>query len=218
MRPLGLWGLAAAAVALGVGPALAQRRNTEGQTNATLLLNRPSIQKELKLSDDQVQRVKAVLKKRQTIRDEVKDLDGDERAKKLEELGKRNDDLVAEILTPGQNRRLRQVFLQQQGIIAFSRPEVVKELGLTEEQQKKINDIEKEAVAHIMTLRQPGGGEEAMMKIGEVNKAIVAKAVNVLTDSQKARWKAMTGEPFKGELPLAMPGGPPGGRRRGPGG
>jgi hypothetical protein len=181
--------------------------------NAIMFLTQPSVQKDLKMTEEQIAKVKKAIKSRQAVREELKDLDPDARAKKLEEITKANDKLAAEILTADQAKRLRQIYLQQQGVNAFTKPEVAKELKLTDEQKKKLEDLQAKAGAQIQALRRPGGGEEAMKKIGELTKGINEDAMKILTAEQKTKWKELTGEPFKGELRLAMPGDRPARRR-----
>jgi len=204
-------------VVLAASLALAQERRPPGagEMNAVLLLNQPSVQKDLKMTEEQVAKVKKVVKSRQAIRAELKDLDPDARMKRLDEIKKENDTLAAKILNADQTKRLRQIYLQQQGVNAFTKPEVARELNLNDDQKKKLEELGKKGMAQIQALRQPGAGEEAMKKIGELTKGLNEEAQKLLTDGQKAKWKQLTGEPFKGGLPLAMPGDRPG-RRPGP--
>jgi hypothetical protein len=208
MRQLREWVLVAVMVALAPSPALAQGRRPPGggQLNAIMLLSQPSVQKDLKMTEEQVAKVKKALKSRQAVREELKDLDPEARAKRLAEITKENDKLAAEILNADQTKRLRQIYLQQQGVNALTQPEIANELKLTDEQKKKLQDVQKKAAAQVQALRRPGAGEEAMEKIGELTKAFNEEAQKILTDEQKAKWKQLTGEPFKGQLRLAMPG------------
>src|SRR5207244_922865 len=94
------------------------------------------------------------------------------------------DKALAEILQPEQGRRLRQILLQRQGTQAFSDPQVAGELGLSAEQADRIRGLPDDK-----------------------------RRLELLTEEQQARWQAMLGEPFKGEIHLGPPSGPP----RGPG-
>ena len=132
--------------ALLAGPALAQRGQGRGGFGGGggfggpgFLLMNPSVQKELKLSDDQV---KKITETTESIRDKHRDefealgkLEGDERREKSDELRKKVSDetqkALAEILKPEQSKRLKEIQLQQEGARAFNDPEVQKALNLT---------------------------------------------------------------------------------------
>src|SRR5262245_52085465 len=58
--------------------------------------------------------------------------------KKTEESGKKADEQLARILEPKQLARLDQLQIQREGVGALNRPEIVKKLALTEEQQTKV--------------------------------------------------------------------------------
>lgn len=220
MRRFGLFVVAAAVIALAASPALAQRQRPGGGgapgmgavSNLTLLQNK-SVQDELKLSDDQVAKVKDAAQKQAAARPSLQGLQGEERAAKMRELSKEGDKLVADILKPEQTKRLKQIRLQQQGATALASPEVSKELNFTEEQKTKLKELQADARKQMQGLFQGGNREEAMKKVTEINKSTNEKAMAMLTPEQKAKWKDMTGEPFKGEIRLV----PPGGRRPGGG-
>ena len=65
--------------------------------------------------------------------------------KKFEEAGKGIDEKVAGILDAKQAERLHQLQLQREGAMALTRPEVIKKLDLSEEQQAKIKKIQEDA-------------------------------------------------------------------------
>jgi Spy/CpxP family protein refolding chaperone len=211
---------AAAIAALAVSPALAQRPRPGAGSGAGIsgltLLGNKSVQEELKLTDDQVKKVTDLAKKQGTARQALRELEGEERAKKMQEMAKEGDKMVAEILKPEQAKRLKQIQLQQQGSQAFNNPEVAKELKFTDEQKSKLREIQQDAEKQRAALRQPGGGgdrTEAFKKMSEINKATTEKAMALLTPEQQATWKTLAGEPFKGEIRLFQGGGGrPGGR------
>jgi Spy/CpxP family protein refolding chaperone len=203
--------LASVVLALVCTPGLAQRRPPGGQGNPLMLLGQKSVQKELKLTDEQIEKASQFLKSRAAARQDLQELEGEAREKKVKEMAKENEKFLADTLKPEQAKRLKQLVLQQYNVQAFSQPDVVKELKLTAEQQQKFKDLDKEHQAHMLALRRPGGGgEEAMKKIGEVNKELAEKAQKLLTPEQQAKWKEMIGEPFKGELRMNRPGDRPG--------
>lgn len=133
-------------------------------------LRNPAVQKELKLSDEQL--------------------------KKLQELLQKS---VADTLTPEQAKRLRQIQLQQLGPDAFNDPEVDKALSLNDEQKQKVRGIREEAGKQMREIFQNAGGnrEEAMKKMSAVRKDLSDKIAAVLSDDQKKVWKELLGVPFE---------------------
>ena len=219
------------------GPALAQRGQGRGGRGGfgggpdTLALN-PSVQKELNLSEDQIQKIKDVT---QSIRDKHKDesdavrnLQGDERREKGQELRKKISDetnqALAGILKPEQSKRLKEITLQQRGPQAFNDPETQKALNLTDDQKDKIKTINEDSAKDMRELfpqggrRGAGGGgggavdpaafKERMTKVAAIRKETMDKVTSVLTEDQKKTWKEMTGQPFEVKYEA-----PTGGRR-----
>jgi len=154
------------------------------------LLAQKSVQEELKLTPDQVDKVTEAQRKQQGARQGLADLSPEERTKKMQEMAKENDKLVADLLKPDQSKRLKQIQLQQQGAMAF-----------TAEQKQKLKDIQDMVTKERAALRQGGGDrQEAAKKIADLTKKTNTEAMALLTEDQKAKWKEMTGEPFKGEI------------------
>jgi hypothetical protein len=180
--------------------------------SSLVLLGNESVQKDLKLSDDQVKEVKDAVKKATEARQGLQDLDREERTKKIQEITKESDKAVAKILKKDQAKRLKQIALQVQGARAFADAAVAKELKLTDDQKKKLRAIQTEAQTALRDARQDAGGDrEALQKkIREINKDTFDKAMKELTDDQKTTWKKMTGKKFEGTITFGG-----GGRRRG---
>jgi hypothetical protein len=192
--------------AVSPGPAQESLPPRVEQLNAIILLPQPAVQKDLKMTEEQIQQAKKSLTSRLTVREQLKDLDRDARAKRLEELKQENDKRAAAILTTAQIKRLRQIYLQQQGMNALTKPEVAREMKFTDEQRKQIETLQTQAGAEIQALRGPTSTEETMKKISALTRSFHDEAMKLLTDVQKAKWKELTGKPFKGELRLTMPG------------
>jgi hypothetical protein len=177
------------------------------------LLTNESVQKELKLDEGQIAKVKDAVKvvseKHQEDTAKLRDLQGEERRTKQRELTREiNADTlkaVGDILKPDQLKRLEQIQLQAAGAIAFSRAEVQTALKLTDEQKEKIKSITDEAAKAMQGLRGGGqGGGKRGKQGGQGNpqrtalqKETMEKIMAVLTDAQKSTWKDMTGEPFQ---------------------
>jgi Spy/CpxP family protein refolding chaperone len=97
---------------------------------------------------------------------------------------------------------------------AATMPRVQESLNLTDEQRTKLRTIQEEQQEAIREVFQNAGGDFAAVrtKMAELRKKESEKAMAVLTDSQKAAWKDLTGEPF--EVRFEPGQGPGGGFRR----
>jgi len=187
-----------------------------------MLLSNESVQKELKLSEEQIQKVKDTNEK---IRDKHKDelaalrkLDAQERREKGQELfktiGEETDKAMAEILKPEQAKRLKQISLQTMGSQAFNDEEVQKGLNLTDDQKDKIKTLNEDLGSEIGSIfkNAQGNFQEAGKKAATLRKETLEKVLALLTDDQKKSWKEMTGEPFEVKFEFGGRGGF-GGRR-----
>lgn len=161
------------------------------------------VQKELKLNEDQLFKVREVMHDvRQRHRGELEHIKlplqepsakGRDIFKKISEETRQGLDAV---LRPEQLKRLDQIHVQLAGIQAFSDPRVEKALRLTEEQKRQIRTIRGEASRGFSSSPR-GNLTEILKKATVLRKELVQKAVAVLTPSQRQAWKELTGEPFE---------------------
>jgi Spy/CpxP family protein refolding chaperone len=180
-------------------------RGFPGGGGVAALLANPDVAKELKLTEDQVTKVKEVGQKvREKFKDsfgQLKDTPQEERQKKFQEIAKGMADetnkALSGVLNSDQTKRLKQLELQMQGSRAFSDADVQKSLGLTDEQKEKIKTISDDAGKAMRELFQGGNFQEAAQKMQTLRKDTMEKVTAVLTDAQKKSWKDMTGEPFE---------------------
>jgi serine/threonine protein kinase len=116
---------------------------------------------------------------------------------RLLEAARRCEKTIAEVLDGRQRARLRQIALQVQGTFAFRDPEVIDALGLSAAQRQKARQAEAEAMAGFFAGPQPGRpmGQEPPERFVQ---APVERLVALLSDEQKRKWRALTGEPFAG--------------------
>jgi hypothetical protein len=143
------------------------------------------------------------------------------------EEGKKMDEAIKKILSPGQFKRYHQIDLQVDGPRAFMRPEVGEALGLTDDQRDQIEEMMQNSRPPQGGPGQGGPGGQGGRQGGpggpggDMNKFaddLMKKILGVLTESQRSKYKEMTGSPFKLERPQGGPGqGGPGGPG-GPGG
>jgi Spy/CpxP family protein refolding chaperone len=219
MRTLGKIVLVVGVAALAI-PALAQRGPFGGGMGGGgigFLATNKSVQKELKLTDDQVKKIDAAIKeindKHQDDRAKIRELDQSERFEKMQELNKTiSEEQTKElkgILDEKQMKRLKQIQLQQRGPMAFNDEAVQKDLKITDDQKDKIKTINEDAMAEMreagQNAFQPDATDEEKKaafkklreKMTEINKETMKKVEGVLTDEQKKAWKEMVGEKFE---------------------
>jgi Spy/CpxP family protein refolding chaperone len=195
--------LAAAVVALVASPALAQRRGGGrfGMSGISLL-SQKSVQDELKLTEDQVKKVAEANEKRRAAFQEIRNLQGEERTQKLQELAKEGAKTIAGILNEEQAKRFKQISLQVRGVLAVADPAMAGELKITDDQKAKLTHLLDQAGKDLQKIREEAGDnrDEARKKSAEYRKDLNEKVMQALTDEQKTKWKEMTGKPFKGEI------------------
>jgi hypothetical protein len=201
MRGAMKWTLAVC-LALGlVGVAVAQRGMMGMGGNLGFLAMNPGVQKELKVTDEQKDKLKeAATKVREDHKDDFakfRDLSDEEKQKLMKAVSEETDKALGKVLDDKQMKRLRQIGLQQQGAFAFMNPEIQGKLKLTNDQKEKIKTINEEAGQKMRELFQGGFNEEARTKMTQLRKETMDKITGAMTDDQKKTWKEMTGEPFE---------------------
>jgi hypothetical protein len=168
------------------------------------LLHQKAVQEELKMTDEQVKKVDEVAQKLKEEREAAIDKgEKPDLAKMVEKM----DKAVAEFLKPEQLKRLKQIQLQVGGPRVFNNRELVKEMKITEAQQKKLKELQDEMAAEVKKIfeKDAESREEARKKVTDVNNKVREKIIDLMEGEQKARWKEKVGEPFKGVLPFGPP-------------
>lgn len=194
-------------LAIAAGPASAQQgRGGMGGGGAMLLVNK-GVQKELKLNDEQTEKVETFAREwGAKMREEyqgLNDLSEDERRTKMQELNKGRAEALhkglAEIMKPEQHKRFEQIDLQVSGSNAFATPKVVEGLKITDEQRAKIRQVNEDLRQTMADAREDfqNDREGAMKQMLEGRKAASEKVMAMLTEEQKSSWKEMVGEPFE---------------------
>jgi len=201
-------------VALGLvaclaAPAMAQgqRRGGFGMGGVAMMIGNTSVQKELKLDDQQTAKVKEIAdknhEKNTENRSKLEGLEQDERRAKMTEFNKEMNEstlkALGEFLKPEQIKRLHEVTYQTGGANAFSDPEVAKKLSITDAQKDEIKTIVDEsrpAMQEIFSTLNDDR-EAGMKKLAELRKETLAKVVAKLNDEQQKTWKELIGAPFE---------------------
>jgi hypothetical protein len=118
----------------------------------------------------------------------------DEIQQGMEKLNRQGDELVTAILEPNQTERLQQLRLQHEGVRAFERPEIVKDLGLSDSQLAKIRQMRDEV--------QPRGAENEVEDAPAIDRRadrgqLESRILAVLTNQQIEDWEKMKGKEFE---------------------
>lgn len=219
------WEIAAALMAVGlmVQVSLAQpgegRRGRGpgggfgGPPTPVRLLGIKEVQDALKLTDEQKTKITELNEKvREELRAAMQDGGGREKVQKMMD---ETTAKVKEILDEGQQKRLLGIFIQVNGANSVANPEVAKELNVTDEQKKKIEEIRQKNMDSMRELfqgaRDQEGGREAIREKAEKLRDEESKAIlAVLTEPQQKQLEELKGE--KVDIDLSQLRGPGGGR------
>jgi hypothetical protein len=203
MRPLGKLVLTLGALSLLASPAWAQGRGRFMGGGAFFLMA-PNVQKDLKLSDEQVGKVQETLQAvREKHQDEfagLRDASPEERQAKMAALTKTmNDEIKKDLsLSPEQSTRFDQIALQARGLQAFADPAVAAKLKLTDDQKSKIQEIAESSRGQLRGAFNKDASEEeraeARKKMAATQRENLSKAQALLTADQKKTWSEMTGK------------------------
>jgi hypothetical protein len=182
------------------------------------LVTNKSVQEELKLTEDQIAKLKAAS---DGVRAKYKDqLDEVRKSKDFTKMGEINKSMSEEstkvitklgdeILKPEQMKRLKQIEIQVAGPRALaSNADVQKALMLSESQIGEIKAINDDAQKDIQEVRKGAGFDreklmEVQKKVAEINKDASEKSLKKLTPEQQKQWIDMTGPKF--ELKMGGP-------------
>ncbi len=170
-----------------------------GSGNGLHLLNDPSVMKDLELVDDQRERLANVQKEfGQQFNDAMqqfgKSKNDQARIKEIQEemqaIQKEKAEALANVLLPHQLDRIKQVSNQMQinaqgtaGALQYGF--LAKELEISDEQKKKLAEIQKKLQ------------EDIAEKTKQLQEAAKKQVLQELTAEQRAKLKDMTGEEFK---------------------
>lgn len=165
-----------------------------------MLLRQHSVQEELKLSKDQVQKVDEMASKQWKAAQEAFKMKTEQRKTKFDELAKANERFIVDTLKPEQHKRLDQISMQVAGLLWAADPRVARALNLTDEQKQTIKDLHKRAHKEVETIIHSPEKGNRTERLDELRKAGRKQLMGALTDEQKTKWKELAGEPFKGKL------------------
>lgn len=184
----------------------------DGPPPPLVLLGQKVVQQELKLTREQLQKIDALRAKERQAFAPRQGFKPAEMADKMKEALKESSKALDDILKPGQAQRFKEVTLQAQGETALAETEVATNVGLSDEQQKKIKAVCEAAGKDRAALFQGKlvNPKDMQKSMEQINKKTVDKILEELTSAQRSKWDEMKGKPLKGlVLTPPFPGPPP---------
>jgi hypothetical protein len=194
-RPGGMMGMG-----MGLGP---------GQSSPVMILLAPSVQSELKLTEEQKTKVygfarNATQKHRDLMQQMMFGGNANPQAMMQAnwQIRKENDQAIAQILQPKQKERLDQIVLQHEGPLAVARPEIAAKLRLNDTQQEYVQGVLVEMRRELMmSIRQSAAaGQFNPAQVRELSTQLRKQAVmdisQVIDAKQKKNFNSMLGAPF----------------------
>lgn len=104
---------------------------------------------------------------------------------------------LAEVLTADQQKRLREISLQQEGPFAVARTEIAKELELTEEQRTGVQGVLKEYTDGYHAVAARGlAAADMIREVSELQQQASVRLLALLSEAQRLQWREMTGKSF----------------------
>ena len=179
------------------------------ELSGPFIVSRTNVQKELKLSDVQKQKIQVKLteyvQETLPIIEKLKTVNAKERETELQAHRQKSGEklwrFLKEILDTEQFSRLQQLELQHEGPAALvSRPEIVKQLNITGEQRKQIigtiQEMQKKIEPLIKEAHSRGSPKEILPKAIAIRKDYDGKIEAILSDTQKKQWRELRGDSF----------------------
>jgi len=201
MRKLFGWTFALSILALGAAVASAEDKLVpeEGAVEI-MLLRQASVRDDLKLSHDEAQKIHNFTREQWEKAKEASKLPAAERDKKFAAMHDENHRFIDKTITKEQRKRLQEIELQVAGLMCLTRPEIAKKLKLTDEQMKRVHEMQKEGRQEMEDFIYTSKPEVRKEKLAELRKTSRDRMLELLTDEQEITWAQLQGKPFKGEF------------------
>jgi len=183
-----------------------------GPSGMEPLIMRPDVQKELKVTDDQMEKIKQLLPPPPMGGLDGGRMRGPGNNGGPEHGGQRGgqggppeggmrrigpdamDEHLAQVLSDSQMKRLKELRLQRQGGMALGRREIADKVGLTDDERQRIRGMIDEAMEPQRDM-QDGPPDRKTMEAKRAK--LSAEILKSLSSSEKAKWDEICGKPFK---------------------
>jgi Spy/CpxP family protein refolding chaperone len=175
-----------------------------------ILLSYRDVQRDLALTDAQCVQAEGIVGKFNEVRHAAlrsfDRLSPTERQREFLKLAEVADQDMHAALTAEQRTRLWQITLQLMGPGAFSQPEVVKKLRLTDDQRQAIRHIAADAMMAMFERLSDSTDRETLGHLREtLIRSTVKKIEAELTPEQLKEWESLIGRSFEGSLNVPPP-------------
>lgn len=141
----------------------------------------------------------------ESLRD-FRNLSSAERGIKTLERARANEAQVNQVLNPTQQRRVREIARQLEGIGIFQAPDVVAELKLTSQQRARIREIEERAALDRKWAARQGSSSASQRGAQKSAKPTpMAQILELFSEQQRRQWNELIGLPFQGRVPTFAP-------------
>jgi len=183
-----------------------------GGGNKAMLLQRDDVKKDLALTSEQTKKLEDVQQDQQDkmraafqeMRDSGGQPDPDKMREMFTKMMKESEKAAMAVLTPEQQKRLKEIWVQVSGNRVVLDEDMQKELALTADQKAKVKALQakqQEAMQSVMEqMRNQEIDRDQAMEIFKKNdKALDTELGKVLTAEQAAKLKGMAGKPFKAD-------------------
>ena len=170
-----------------------------GRTMLTLSLFE-EVRKEIKTTPEVNTKIDGLLEKMSGDRQEALSGGGgdfDAMRSAIQKLNTKYDEEVAKFLSAEQNTRLKELFIQFNGATAITNTAVSKDLGITDDQKKKIKTAQDENGAKMREVFSNGAPEDGAKAFQKLQDDLKASLDKILTDDQRTKFKTMAGAKFE---------------------
>jgi len=164
------------------------------------------VRQQLKLNDDQYNRLnKAWGTQYQTYSrglGQLNNVPQDQRSTRMNEMNQTFNQGFSssykDVLSPEQQQRYNQLYLQYQGYNAFNDPQVQRKLNLTDEQRQKLNQYSTQFQSQQNDINKSATSDRqgASKRFGQLRQRDQNWMNSFLTDEQRQTWRQMTGDPY----------------------
>jgi hypothetical protein len=165
-----------------------------------MLLRQKCVRDELKLSDNEAQKIKSFNDQQWKKAEEIQRLAPDQRLARYDALTRENELFLSQTLKPQERRRLDEISLQVAGLLMATSPRIASQLGLNQQQIQELIRHQNEARTELneaLRAESKQGREERIKQLSETSHK---RLTDVLTDAQEAKWKQLSGEKFEGKF------------------
>ena len=205
MRTFMKWAVALLVVAVcGATARPAEPDVPEGTVVKLLLLRQKSVQKELDLGADMVKKITDFTNAQSEAARKAAGMPEAARKEAFVKLAQANDKFLTDTLNAKQSKRLDQITMQFTALTQLTKPEMIKELKLSDDQVKKFKDMQVEARKALQVLydSKDAGKSQKFAKLREETREKILAQLNA---DQKAKVREMAGASFEGEIVIEDP-------------